>query len=356
MVTSVSFGVESVNNTQPVTVRLYTNSGAPFPGGTRTQIATSTISVSSAQSGTVVGVPLPVTLPAGVSELVMELFTPNGEAAGNLFFVGSNADPQTGPSYLSAADCGVTTPTDTATLGFPNMHIVFNVQGGCPDLPTPTATATATPTATATTATTAPTGSITPCPGPGHQLLVENFDGVTAPALPAGWSATNAVGPAPLWVTSTSMPNSAPNDAFIDDPATVSDKRLDTPTIPICDPSVQCNAGTDLDSFQPLYNLESTLDGGVLEVSSPNVNGGAFTDITDPAVGGFIGGGYNATISTAFMSPIAGRMAWSGNSGGYIATLAFLRPNVVGTMLSCVFEWPRTMVGAPTAGEWTTSR
>ena len=128
-VTSVSFGVESANNTQPVTVRLYTNSGAPFPGGTRTQIATSTIDVTSAQGGTVVTTPLVATVPAGTSELVMELFTPDGQTAGHLFFVGSNADPQSGPSYLSAAACGVTTPTDVAALGFPNMHIVFNVNG-----------------------------------------------------------------------------------------------------------------------------------------------------------------------------------------------------------------------------------
>ena len=36
----------------------------------------------------------------------------------------------------------------------------------------------------------------------------------------------------------------------------------------------------------------------VLEVSSPNINGGAFTDITDPAVGGnFVTGGYVGVIS-----------------------------------------------------------
>ena len=59
--------------------------------------------------------------------------------------------------------------------------------------------------------------------------FAENFDGVAAPALPAGWVATNASGPAPLWVTSTTTPDTAPNDAFVDDPAVVSDKDLDTP-------------------------------------------------------------------------------------------------------------------------------
>jgi hypothetical protein len=57
--------------------------------------------------------------------------------------------------------------------------------------------------------------------------------------------------------------------------------------------------------------LESTFDGGVLEISSPNINGGAFTDITDPAVGGsFVAGGYNATISAAFSSRSQGE--WLG--------------------------------------------
>src|SRR4029077_4873231 len=38
----------------------------------------------------------------------------------------------------------------------------------------------------------------------------ENFDGVTPPALPLGWGATNVQGPPPLWVTSNSgVPNPA---------------------------------------------------------------------------------------------------------------------------------------------------
>ena len=63
-------------------------------------------------------------------------------------------------------------------------------------------------------------------------------------------------------------------------------------------------------------------DGGVLEISSPNINGGAFTDVTDPAVGGsFVTGGYNGKISSDVReSRLAGRMAWTGNSGGYITS------------------------------------
>jgi hypothetical protein len=84
------------------------------------------------QSGTVLNVPINATVPAG-SELVVEVFTPDGTATGNLLFIGSNAAAETGPSYLSAPDCGVNTPTTTAALGFPNMHIVMNVNG-CEDV------------------------------------------------------------------------------------------------------------------------------------------------------------------------------------------------------------------------------
>ena len=59
------------------------------------------------------------------------------------------------------------------------------------------------------------------------------FDQVVPPALPQGWLATNALGPPPQWVTSNSgvpMPpaDTLPNAAYIDDPAVVSDKRLDS--------------------------------------------------------------------------------------------------------------------------------
>ena len=137
-INSISFGVEFANTTQPVTVRLYTTSNFPtgFPASL-TQIATTTLDVGSAQNGTVVTTPLLVTVPAGTPQLVMELFTPDGQAGGYRFFVGSNAAPETGPSYWSAPDCGITTPATTGALGFPNMHIVFAVNGTC-TCPTPT--------------------------------------------------------------------------------------------------------------------------------------------------------------------------------------------------------------------------
>ncbi len=164
-----------------------------------------------------------------------------------------------------------------------------------------------------------------------NNVLSENFDGVTAPALPSGWSASNASGTT-LWATSTTTPDTAPNDAFVDDPASVSDKRLDSVSIAI-------SAGTPMLTFRNYYILESTYDGGVLEISSPNINGGAFTDITNAAVGGsFVSGGYNGTISPSFSNPLAGRTAWTGDSGGYITTVANLGPNIAGQTVKLRFR------------------
>ena len=161
-----------------------------------------------------------------------------------------------------------------------------------------------------------------PCDGTLVPVLSENFDGVTPPALPPNWVATNVQGPPPLWVTSNSgVPTppaySPPNAAYIDDPGVVSDKRLDSPTwFPFEAYWVRL-------TFRHNFNLDASsedpnlgFDGGVLEISTDN--GNTFQDIT--AVGSFVNGGYNRTISTDHGSPIAGRQAWSGNSQGFITT------------------------------------
>ena len=208
----------------------------------------------------------------------------------------------------------------------------LTITGSCGPTPTPCVGCTPTPPPTASPSPTPP--GPTPTPGCG---VNENFDGVTAPALPAGWVAANAAGAAPLWVTSSTTPDSAPNAAFIDDPASVSDKRLDTPNISITG-AAQITFRNNF-ALEPVGGGASFFDGGVLEVSSPNIAGGAFTDITNAAVGGsFVTGGYTGTISTAFASPIGGRMAWSQSSAGYITTTANLGPNVVGQTIKLRFR------------------
>jgi hypothetical protein len=141
-------------------------------------------------------------------------------------------------------------------------------------------------------------------------LLLEFFDVVTPPALPSGWSSTT-------WVTSNSgVPtppaDTSPNAAFVDDPATISDKQLLSPNIsPICD------ASAVRISFRNNFNLQDGFDGGVLEMSFDD--GLTFQDIV-AAGGTFVRGGYNGTISTCCGNPLADRQAWTGNSDGFIET------------------------------------
>ena len=146
-VCEVQFGIETATGaggTQPVTVNLYSGTGAfpaTFPGG-YTQIGTASLNVAD-QSATVFPAAVSGLATAG-SNLVVEVFTPDGQTAGNLLFIGSNASGQSGPSYIQAADCGATAPADIAGLGFPDMHIVMNVIGnpGGPSLSVGSASAT----------------------------------------------------------------------------------------------------------------------------------------------------------------------------------------------------------------------
>ena len=129
-VASVDIGVGAAQGpvgTQPVTVNLYTLSG-PFVFANLTPIGSNTINLPN-QDLTIVNVPVAGVAPPG-STLVVEVFTPDGQQSGSGFWIGSNAAGQTGPSYLSTPGCGgIPEPTDIATLGFPNMHIVMNVNG-----------------------------------------------------------------------------------------------------------------------------------------------------------------------------------------------------------------------------------
>lgn len=131
-VCEVQFAIETATGaggTQPVTVNLYTGTGA-FPGtfpGSYTQIGTANVSVPD-QAATIFPATVNGLATAG-SNLVVEVFTPDGQTAGNSFFFGTNAAGETAPSYLQAADCGVTTPTTTAAIGFPQMQLVMNVVG-----------------------------------------------------------------------------------------------------------------------------------------------------------------------------------------------------------------------------------
>ncbi len=154
--------------------------------------------------------------------------------------------------------------------------------------------------------------------------FTENFDGVTAPALPGGWT-TAQTGAVPAWVTSTTSSSSAPNSAFGGGAATPGSNSLDSPVIAIpAAPGFGVNPGVRL-TFRNSYNTEGGFDGGVLEIS---INGGPFADIIT-AGGSFLEGGYSGTIGVTD-SVLTGRAAWTGTSGGFITTTVILPPAAYG--------------------------
>ncbi len=139
--------------------------------------------------------------------------------------------------------------------------------------------------------------------------VLQNFDGVSAPVLPAGWvqatSNTNA------WVTVASNSDSPPNHAFVQNIGSTSNSSLTSPQF-LLEPA-------SLLSFQNFYDTELDWDGGVLEIS---INDSAFTDIL-AAGGSFLSGGYVGQLF-ASGNPLAQRSAWHGSSGGYINTVVDL--------------------------------
>ena len=160
----------------------------------------------------------------------------------------------------------------------------------------------------------------------------ENFDAVTAPALPAGWT-TAISGGQSLWVTSTTQSDTTPNAAFASDAATAGVNEL------VSLPMAVLTGASQL-TFRHFYNTEASgttptvgYDGGVLEIK---IGAGAFTDIL-AAGGSFATNGYNRTLSAGFSNPLTNRQAWSGNSSGFVTTIVNLPAAAVGQ--SCQFKW-----------------
>jgi len=145
------------------------------------------------------------------------------------------------------------------------------------------------------------------------------------------------------WVTTLTTPDTAPNSAFTDNPAVVTDKRLISPTIAIATASAKL-------SFRNRYTFESstlpnTWDGGVLEIK---IGAGAFTDIVT-AGGSFVSGGYNAVVNTGFSNPLAGRAAWGNNNAStYTTTVVNLPAAAAGQTIQ--LQW---RVGTDTSGSGT---
>jgi uncharacterized repeat protein (TIGR01451 family) len=141
--------------------------------------------------------------------------------------------------------------------------------------------------------------------------LSENFDSVTPPALPLGWSTASSGAGLP-WQTTSNWNDTALDSGFIADPGTTSDKSLISPVFHIYSASAQ------LSFFQNGNIMAYGYSGGVLEIS---INGGPYQDII-AAGGSFVTNGYNNSIYSGYGNPLGdGRAVWDGIVGPTIINL-----------------------------------
>ncbi len=137
----------------------------------------------------------------------------------------------------------------------------------------------------------------------------ENFDQVTAPALPAGWSTSSSPNHQ-LWRTATARTTSGNNAVFSPAPLQRGVNELESPPFEITTDDAEL-------SFSNWYEIESTFlrnrlyDGSVLEIK---IGSTRWQDIID-AGGRFITGGYDGMIDACCSNPLARRFGWSGRSG-----------------------------------------
>jgi hypothetical protein len=134
-VSSVEFAVENAthpNLTQPVTVRIYTdsNGGAPLLNDL-VLVAQETMNIDD-QQGTIIDFPINATVPQTavmVVEIFSEDWTSQFPTQTAVFFPGSNPFGETAPTYVYAASCGDPNIVTAASVGFPGMHLIMTVKG-----------------------------------------------------------------------------------------------------------------------------------------------------------------------------------------------------------------------------------
>lgn len=137
----------------------------------------------------------------------------------------------------------------------------------------------------------------------------ENFDNVTAPALPAGWT-TSTTPNHQLWRSSATRNQTPANSLFSPAPTQAGVNEVTSPAFAVTSPNAEI-------VFRNWYELETTFlrnrlyDGSVMEVK---IGSGAFQDIL-AAGGTFLSGGYDGTLDGCCQNPLAGRLGWSGRSG-----------------------------------------
>lgn len=183
-----------------------------------------------------------------------------------------------------------------------------------------------------------------------NATLTENFDAVTPPAVPAGWSITSSYAPM-TFVSTAPGADSSPVAMFAADlpNCTTGCNQTDGGSTELTSPPLFINAAAATVTFRHKYVTEAGWDGGVLEIS---IAGSAFQDIIT-AGGAFVQNGYNGTMSESQPNPLGGRGGWTGDSAGFITTIARLPAAAAGqNNVKLRWRFGADSNNAPVGGGW----
>jgi uncharacterized repeat protein (TIGR01451 family) len=177
--------------------------------------------------------------------------------------------------------------------------------------------------------------------------LAENFDLVSAPVLPSGWT-TSVSGGGSAWVTSAALQDSGSLSAYGEESLSAGIGELVSPSFLVESGNAQLSFRNNyITEIDPL-NAASAYDGGVLEI---NIGGGGWTDILD-AGGSFVSGGYTRTIDPLGDNPLGGRRVWAGNSGGFITSLINLPVSAAGQTVQLMWRFGTDILSDFGSGAW----
>ena len=137
-VSKMTAGVEvgdSSDGTVPGDFKIYAmdhSVGANFTvADLGTALASVPVNFFTATGDTLISAPITATVPAG-KDMVIEVSVDEA-ATDQTFYPGANEAPETGPTYLTSAGCGITAPTTLADIGFDGLANVFWVNGKTTD-------------------------------------------------------------------------------------------------------------------------------------------------------------------------------------------------------------------------------
>jgi hypothetical protein len=134
-ITTIEVGVESAVHPlgeQEITINFYVDCNGGAPNLADLTLVGSFPFIQIDTGPFVEQIPVDVTVCADAT-LVVEVFTPDytsiAPPANAVYFIGSNALGETGPSYIRAPACGLGTIGTLAAINFPDMHIVMSLLG-----------------------------------------------------------------------------------------------------------------------------------------------------------------------------------------------------------------------------------